>query len=454
VRKKSVVALAVLSGLLLLILPDGCGRKKVEELKKDELFSIPIGTGEEQIGVIKQTNGELVGPSSVLFRNGFFYVVDPLNNKVLKITTPGDIILVLSQGYEEKNDTDELLRTKQRRFYPFSQIGNIAVDNENNIYLEEKLLEKEPQKDEVDLFISTDSRMEGNGERYVSRILKFDRLGNYLFSIGKNGPETEPFYYLYQMNVDRNGNLTVLTADQNWEEWIDYEFDHDGRFLSKRSVGYSEVFDGKDMDERSFFIMDVFPEYSSTHLVYWVSLYTTAFDTKEMRKEEDLWAEEIEIKDPNALKEREQRQEEKKTGRDLLYYKLLYYNLKTGEIEKTFRWENELGEDTQSTEEFFGMDGESDSFLWKYTDPTRAIISIYDANGTFVARRSFVFEDDGIWNNVQVAVDGSIYGVKISERSLSFYRWRSDDLIHSKREKVTLKEFVREKIQGFRNANR
>ena len=187
-RKKSVVALAVLSGLLLLILPDGCGRKKVEELKKDELFSIPIGTGEEQIGVIKQTNGELVGPSSVLFRNGFFYVVDPLNNKVLKITTPGDIILVLSQGYEEKNDTDELLRTKQRRFYPFSQIGNIAVDNENNIYLEEKLLEKEPQKDEVDLFISTDSRMEGNGERYVSRILKFDRLGNYLFSIGKNGP--------------------------------------------------------------------------------------------------------------------------------------------------------------------------------------------------------------------------------------------------------------------------
>jgi len=453
-KVKILVFFITLLFILLLFLLDGCGKGKVEQLKKEELFSIRIGMGEEEIGVLKQTNGELLGPSRVLFRNGFFYIVDPVNVKILKITTPGDVILTLSQGYEENAAQEDLLRTKQRRYFPFTQIGTIAVDNENNVFVEEKVIEKVPEENEIDLFISAGSYEEQGDERYVSRILKFDRLGNYLFSIGENGKESEPFYYLYEMEVDREGNLIVLTADEGWEEWTVYTYDQKGALLAQKRVGIQEVFDDKDMEDSTYFVMNVLPECSSQHLIYWVSLYSTSYDTKEMKKEEDLWGEEIEIKDVDALKEKEQKKEEQKTGRDLIYYKLLYYNLMTGEIDRSFKWENELDSSTQSTEEFFGIDGESNNFLWKYVDPTKAIISIFRSNGTPITRRSFVFEEDGIWTNMAVAADGSICAVKINERSLSFYRWRSDKLIHSKREKVTLKEFITEKLQGFKNANR
>jgi len=53
-----------------------------------------------------------------------------------------------------------------------------------------------------------------------------------------------------------------------------------------------------------------------------------------------------------------------------------------------------------------------------------------------------------------VAIDGSVSALKIDNELLHFYRWRSDKLIMNKREKVTLKEFFKDKIQEFKNANR
>jgi len=453
-KMRAVGFLVILACLGILLFLVGCAKGKVEELKKEELFIFPIGIEEEEIGVIRQTNGELTGPSTVLFKNGFFYVVDQVNNKLLKITTQGDVILVLAHGAEEYDKQEDLLRTKQRKYYPFAHIGQIAVDNENNIYIEEKVVEIMPEKEEIDLFISSDSYEEEGNERYVSRILKFDRLGNFLFSIGENGRGTVPFFYVYKIDVDIDGNLIVFMADEGWEQWTFCKYDNEGSLQEKKSIHIQDVFNVKDMEESAYFVMDVLPDSKSQYLIYWVSLYTTSYDTKELKKEEDLWGEEIEIKDADLLKEKEPRKEEKKTGRDLLYYKLLYYNLETSEIDRSFKWENELGGTVHSTEEFFGMDGESNSFLWEYVNATKAIISIFRSNGSLLTRRSFVFEEDGLWTNVQVAFDGSVCAVKIGERDLSFYRWRSDKLIHSKREKVTLKEFFLDKVQEFKNANR
>jgi hypothetical protein len=207
------------------------------------------------------------------------------------------------------------------------------------------------------------------------------------------------------------------------------------------------------MDETAFFVMDVVPVYNKDQLIYWVSLYRTSYDTKNIRKEEDLWGEEIEIEDYEKFMEEEEK-EKIKNGRDLLYYKLLYYDIEKGDISKTYKWENDLGNILDTTEEFFGIDGESNGFLWKYVSGTKAIISIIRPNGSLLTRRSFIFEDDGIWTNYQVAVDGSVSAIKIGDRNIHFYRWRSDKLISQKQEKVTLKEFIIEKIQEFKNANR
>ncbi|KKL09222.1 hypothetical protein LCGC14_2568040, partial [marine sediment metagenome] len=44
--------------------------------------------------------------------------------------------------------------------------------------------------------------------------------------------------------------------------------------------------------------------------------------------------------------------------------------------------------------------------------------------------------------------------LKIDDELLHFYRWRSDRLLISKQETVTVKEFIKDKIIEFKNANR
>jgi len=446
----------VFSGLVMIILVIflfSCSSGKVEELKKEKLFSIPIGEDEEEIGVIRDRNGFFSGPRSVLFKNGFFYVVDPVNKKILKITTPGDVILVISYGDKPEASDQEVLRTKQRRQFHFDEIGQIAVDNENNIFVENRFIEQLPEKEEIDLFNPEGMTSGGNNEVYMSRILKFDRLGLYQYSIGKNGRDTDPFYLVYRIDVDEDGNLLVLTTDDEWETWTYYKYDTDGNLIFTSKLKTEEVYSLEDMEETAFFVMDVHPVYDKNQLVFWISLYNTEHDTKTLKKEEDLWGEEIEIDDPEKLKEEESRVI-KHTGSDLLYYKLLHVDLATKEIIRSFRWEDDRGAVVEPTEEFFGIDGETNEFIWRYIDNSKAIISIYRPNGTLVSRRSFIFEEDGIWTNIRVAVDGSVSALKIDDKRLQFYRWRSDRLITTASEKVTLKEFFKEKVQEFKNANR
>jgi len=282
---------------------NGCSRKRIVELKKEKLFTIPIGKGLEEIGVNRGKNGQFSGPTTVLFKNGFFYIVDHVNQKVLKVTTPGDIILTLSKGESAVEPDDEtVLRLKERKSYPFNLIGKIAVDSENNVYIEDKILNTGPEKTEIDVFDSSSGAGEGGEEMYVSHILKFDRLGRYVTKIGKGGPDSEPFFYVYKMDVDNEGNLIVLTGEGEWREWTYYKFDPDGNLLFYQVIESEQIFSVKDMEKVGFFILDLFPVRNSNSIVFWVSLYDTSYDTQNVNKEEEIWGEEIEIENSDSVK--------------------------------------------------------------------------------------------------------------------------------------------------------
>ena len=113
-----ITAFIIVTGLLFMNF--SCSNQKVEELKKERAFRIPIGVGEEEIGVIREQNGIFSSPDSLLFKNGFFYVVDSVNQKILKITNPGDVILVLARGIKDQDSEENVLRTKQRKHFQFN----------------------------------------------------------------------------------------------------------------------------------------------------------------------------------------------------------------------------------------------------------------------------------------------------------------------------------------------
>lgn len=442
--------------VLVLLLVFGCAKTRITELKKERLFTVPIGEGDEQIGVIRERNGRFHGPSMLLFKNGFFYLVDSVNQKILKITTPGDIILTLSKGENQNSQDENVLRTKQRISFDFSQVGLITVDNENCMWVEDKFLESVPEKEEIDLFSDIDAFDEGAGELYKSYILKFDRLGKFVFRLGKSGVDTEPFFYIYKMIVDRDGRLIVLTADDEWQSWTLFWFDSDGNPINRFEVDREIITENiKRADEQELFIMDLYPVGGENLILFWVSVYETSWDTKEIRKEEDLWGEEIEIENLEDIAQEEEGKSKHGYERDLLFYKLLYFDLENDSIERTYTWENRLANQASPTTEFFGIDAQTNGFLWKYVNNSKSVITIFRPNGSIVSKRSFVFEDDGVWTNVHVDEDGSVSALKIDGELVHFYRWRSDRLITPGRdEKLTLTEFFNEKFEQFKNANR
>jgi len=453
VRFRNTAICALLAAVVLVW--QGCGGGQIVELKKEGLFAVPIGSGDEEIGIIREESGRFIGPSRMLFKNGFFFMVDDVNRKIMKITTPGDVILVISKGNEEGAGDVNTLKTKQRRYYDFNLIGDIAVDGENNIYVEDKRLYKEEKESFIDI-LSFDEEIKEETEYeeiYKSYILKFDRIGSFIHKIGIGGVDSEPFYYIYRIDVDKNGNLIVITAEDDWQSWNSYKYSENGELISKCTVTREDIVEEEEEEERAVFVMDTMPTGNEDELVYWVSYYETTYDTKRMKKEEDLWGEEIEIEDYNSSGGGSSKQE-KRTMRDLLGYRLVYYDLQRETVSRTFKWGTPLGGAVESTEEFLGMDGASNGFLWKYLDENKAIVTIFKQDGNVIAKRSFAFENDGIWMNVHVSEDGSVSAIKIDDTYVHFYRWRSDRLISSKDEKVTLKGFISEKVEGFKNANR
>jgi hypothetical protein len=444
-----LVRFAVLGGALLGITAAGCGRRQVVELDKELLFSVPIGEGMEQIGIKRNHGGAFQGPDQIFFKNGFFYVVDTVNRKVMKITTLGDIILVISEGELERDPAgEELLRTKVRRTYPFQKIGSMAVDKANNIYVENKSLVKMEDEEVVDL-VDLEKGGDGNREVYRCWVVKFDRLGAYQYRIGRNGRESEPFDYIYRMQVDREGNLVVITSSEQWDTWTYHAFDQRGTLLMRREIQDEQIIQ-EEGEQRAAFILDVVPPVEERQLVYWVSMYETTHDSEDVKRE-GRWGEEIAIENMDEL-----RREEQVDGQmnDLLFYKLLYLELPSLSVRYTHVWETGRKEPSDTTQEFVGIDGNANGFLWKYVDQSRSIVTIFRPDGSVVARRSFVFDEDGLWTNVNVSEDGSVTAVKIDNRRVHFYRWRSDRLIEGTTEDRTFRELLREKYREFTNANR
>jgi hypothetical protein len=446
-----------------MILLNGCVRDRIVELKKEHLFSIPIGHSEEEIGILRENNGRFLGPEHVLFRNGFFFTVDTVNQKIMKITTPGDVILIIADGsMEEENAEERVLKTKQKRYYDFNQIGNVAVDSENNLYVEDIFLQKTEVETVIDIFTIDDGSIGDDGEyeeTYRSHILKFDRLGSFIQRIGTSGVDTEPFYYIYKIDVDRDGNLIVLTGDDDWQSWTYYRFSPEGKRLEKRNINTDELEIEEHRENRASFVMDVVPSHNPHEVVYWLSYYETSQDSKEMMQEEELWGEEIEIEDYNRARQKQKEKEEgsaerSESIRDLVHYDLLFYDLEKNAIATTHTWERGRGNQIETTEEFIGLDSHMNCFFWKYIDRNKSVITILRPDGSFITKRSFLFEDDGIWMCLQIAPDGSISAIKADEWNVHYYRWRSDKLISNKHEKLTFKEFFFDKVEGFKNANR
>jgi len=215
-----------------------CGNNKNNIIKKN-IFKMPISYGEKDLGfLLNKSNNINLDLINVYYRNGFYYISDSVNDKILKMTENGDCLLTIynpkTNPHYKPTITDMDLSNQSDDNYTYLKLyiegsiyspGKITVDVNKNIYF----INRDPKYKKTN--------KDGNIDEDV--ILKYDNKGNLLYTLGKEGLESSPFSNILEIITDTRNNLIVY--EQPEEEIIIYKYSPDGILLKKSFITNHDI---------------------------------------------------------------------------------------------------------------------------------------------------------------------------------------------------------------------
>ena len=86
-----LITVIVLSGLLY----SSCGKKNLDSLEMEQLFTLSYGRMEDQIDLIQREGLLMKDSVNISMRNGLFYIADGASNKIAEYTSYGDILSLI-----------------------------------------------------------------------------------------------------------------------------------------------------------------------------------------------------------------------------------------------------------------------------------------------------------------------------------------------------------------------
>ena len=213
---------------LLLLLPilavlAGCAGSQPRALDREQLFSLSIGRAEDEIDLFRRQSDPLVQQNHLAMQDGFFYVSNAASNKVMELTSYGDLISLWYNRDEnpqpvllQSNPSEGAVVNRRAHQYPFTRVGDIAVTDQKELYA-------------VDLVTEERTIFDDNLDVLLNRIvLRFDSSGELVDYIGQEGIGGTPFPYVERIAVSRGGELVVVakTADVWLVFWYDARGNH------------------------------------------------------------------------------------------------------------------------------------------------------------------------------------------------------------------------------------
>ena len=193
--KRIVIAVLVILSSL-----SGCTNWFVNSLSSKTVASIKSGDGPGQIQIVRDEYS--------------------LNDLSFKIEVHKDKIITADNNLKRLqifngNSTPELIigslqSVDKNKFktvnFNFNVIGSFTMDDDNNIYVQNRLLTKSSADDQ------------GGANFSPSYILVFNENGELQYTMGKTGTPDIPFFYIEKLFVDTDDRLFVLSRTfNNWE---------------------------------------------------------------------------------------------------------------------------------------------------------------------------------------------------------------------------------------------
>ncbi|MCK5008646.1 MAG: hypothetical protein KAR73_14735, partial [Spirochaetales bacterium] len=182
-----------------------CASKELEELSREELFALQIGKMDNQIDLF-QINGVMASAKNRVFmRDGLFYIANGNSAKIMELSSYGDLIFLLYNPAENppptsfrQSDSEQVATTRRAVAFPLRRIGELVVDSEKRLYVEDAVSEERQVKDK-DLNVLLDRV-----------ILRFDRHGSLVDFIGQEGIGGTPFPYIDSLYITDRDELVVI----------------------------------------------------------------------------------------------------------------------------------------------------------------------------------------------------------------------------------------------------
>lgn len=186
--------------LLILVVFTSCGRWKVTRLKSDELCTVNTGSLANNIMLHFDESQILDVSFNVFINKNNVYLSDNILKKLLVLDKKGELVLSIDSVKKIKSKDDK------SSYFNFNVIGNVTVDSENNIYVENIISSTRNQ-----------SQDDQNINFTPSYILKFDERGNLLYTLGQTGSADIPFNAVESLYIDKDDRLFVTS--RSFDTW-------------------------------------------------------------------------------------------------------------------------------------------------------------------------------------------------------------------------------------------
>jgi hypothetical protein len=378
-----------------------CVPRELAELSREELFSLQIGKMDNQIDLFQMRGLTANAKNKIYMRDGLFYIANGNSAKIMELSSYGDLIFLLynPEGNPpptsfSPRDSEELASTKRAVAYPLRRIGDLVVDSEKRIYVEDAVSEERQVRDK-DLGVVLDRV-----------ILRFDRHGTLLDFIGQEGVGGTPFPYIDGLYITDLDDLVVICRTPRF--WHVYWFSSDGVLQYQVDIDQEHLPMPQEGGEAVSTLGRIVPDRDEPVLYLLIYIYLGSAAEAPSERSYSTRIYNLSLQ----------------TGRYEGFVELPQEGMR---IEKTGTQEVEV---PAPSFELLGVDSNDAFFLMRREEANLFQLLVLDQTGREAARRHIVMEDSELfYKEIRLSPGGIIYALLAEEYKAKVVWWRADRLL-------------------------
>lgn len=266
---RKILNVILISAVFILLY--SCSQRGVSVLKRKTLFSLNIGKIDNEMDLFQFQGRALTAKNRIFMKNGIFYIANGNSGKVMEFSSYGDLIFMLYNPLMNTKpvllDSDVSNKVKVTRRavkYNFYRVGEIAIDNNNSLWIEDAVPEDKYVKDKK------------RGIVLTKVVRHFNRNGELINYIGQEGIGGTPFPFIENLYItSRNEPVVVSRTPSDWEIFWFYS---SGELRYHIRIDENHLPDITSSDNKKAEISKIITDYNSPVLYVAVSYFENIID--------------------------------------------------------------------------------------------------------------------------------------------------------------------------------